>query len=173
MIDKEKADALHEFYKSIRSVLKQGMPRRGAQRSFEELVYSVLGKEAWRPTHITRQALKEYVEGVNKKIQRAHGTHQDRLGRFERTLFILEGDEMSFDQWWNFFLYHDKTILMTRSEHGSGKIPSESDLIETPSFEKGMFENAGFSVRIRKGTEGVWMKEQYSLSVNNQLGNVG
>ena len=169
MMTQKDDNALHEFYKTMRVLLAHGIPKRGAQRSFEELVYSVLGKKAWRPTHITKQALKEYIEGTNKKIQRAHGTYRDRLGRFERTLKILEGDLMSYEEWWSFFLYHDKTVLMTRAEHGSGELPSEDDLIETPDDSMGMFETSGFSARIRKRVEEVWMKEQYDIIFENTL----
>lgn len=160
-IAKSQKKALHEAYKSFRSLLGSGFPRRGVQRSFEELVYSVIGKESWRPTHITQQALKEYVEETNKKIQRAHGTYRDRMDRFDRTLALLEGEEKEFNAWWEFFMYHDKTVLMTRKEHGSGKNPLESDLVPTPDLSLGYFENSGFNVKIRKKIEAVWMKEKY------------
>ena len=169
MMTQKDGYALHEFYKTMRSLLDRGIPKRGAQRSFEELVYSIIGKNAWRPTHITKQALKEYVEGTNKKIQRAHGVYRDRLGRFERTLEILEGKPMSYEEWWSFFLYHDRTILMTRAEHGSGELPSEDDLIETPHDSMGMFETSGFSARIRKRVEEVWMKERYDITFKMTL----
>ncbi len=159
--DSKTRKALDDFYHSMRLLLKQGIPRRGAQRSFEELLYSVIGKEAWRPTHITKQALKEYVEGTNKKIQRSHGTYGDRLDRFDRTLTLLEGDIMPFEKWWEFFLYHDKTVLMTREEHGSGTKPTKEQLIQTPAMIDGYFENSGFNARIRKKVELVWMEEKY------------
>jgi len=160
-IDKNTQDSLHDFYLGMRSLVKSGIPRRGAQRSFEELVYSVIGKEAWRPTHITHQALKEYVEGTNKKIQRSHGSFEDRLERFDRTLELLEGPERSFEEWWDFFMYHDTTVLMTRREHGLGENPSASNMVKTPSFNLGYFQNAGFNARIRKRVEEVWMQQKY------------
>ncbi len=154
-------ESLHTFYLGMRQLSQQGIPRRGIQRSFEELLYSVIGRDAWRPTHITKLALKEYVEDINRKIQRAHGAYEDRLDRFDRTLKILEGPELSFDKWWKFFLHHDKTVLMTRSEHGSGGKPAPEDLVELPPFEEGLFENSGFNARIRKTVELRWMKDQH------------
>ena len=74
---------------------------------------------------------------------------------------LLEGEESNFDAWWEFFIKHDKTILITRKEHGTGKKFVEKELVKLPKWQKGMFENSGFSVRLRKKTEGVWLNTQY------------
>jgi len=142
-------------------MLKAGVPRRGVQKSFEELVYSVVGKDSWRPTHISKSAIREYVEGSSRNLQRAHGVVGDRLDRYTRTMQLLEGDELDFETWWEYFILHDKTVLITRKEHGSGIKFNEKDLIELPTWTEGLFENSGFSVRIRKKTEGVWLNKQY------------
>jgi hypothetical protein len=142
-------------------MLKAGVPKRGVQKSFEELVYSIVDKDSWRPTHISVGGINAYAEGNRRNLQRAHGVLSDRLGRYERTMKILEGDPVSFDVWWDFFIKHDKTVLITRKEHSTGKIFVESDLIQLPEWDNGMFENSGFSVRIRKKTEGVWLLEQH------------
>jgi len=165
-INQEAQETLQEFYLTMRKMSKAGFPRRGIQRSFEEMIYSFMGKNAWKPTHITRDALKEYVTGINTKIQRAHGAYKDRMDRFDRTLCILEGEEMCFEDWWKFFTYHDKTVLMTRKEHGSGEKPTSVNLIKIPA-DRGLFESSGFTARIRKTVELSWMKEQiekYSIS---------
>jgi hypothetical protein len=133
------------------------------QKSFEELVYSIVGKDSWRPTHVSPAAVKEYVEGSSRNIQRAHGVLGDRLDRYNRTMLLLMGEERDFDTWWRFFNQHDKTVLITRKEHGSGKKFTEDELIPLPVWNRGMFENSGFSVRLRKKTEGVWLNEQYKL----------
>ena len=152
---------LHEHYHTMRKMLKSGFPRRGVQKSFEELVYSVIGKDSWRPTHITRSALSECVTGSTRNIQRAHGILSDRMDRMDRTMIVLAGETKTFDEWWSFFTHHDKTILVTRREHNSGQNFKKSDLIELPSWEEDMFYNSGFSVKIRKKTEGVWLSEQH------------
>ena len=151
---------LHEFYLTCRKMLKSGIPRRGVQRGFEELVYSIVGKDSWRPTHVSVEALRACVSGDRRAVQRAHGVLKDRKDRFDRTLDLLEGPEQPFDVWWPEFLHHDKTVLITRSEHGSGKKFRKSDLIPTPAWSEGMFENSGFSVKIRKRVELVWMRER-------------
>ena len=153
-------DVLHEFYLMCRKMLRSGIPRRGVQRGFEELIYSVVGKDSWRPTHVSVEALRACVNGDRRSVQRAHGVLSDRKDRFDRTLDLLEGKEKSFEEWWPEFLHHDKTILITRSEHGSGKKFQKHDLIPTPDWNEGMFENSGFNVRIRKSVELVWMREK-------------
>ena len=152
---------LHEHYLNLRKMLEAGVPRRGVQKSFEELVYSVVGKNSWRPTHISPEAIREYSEGSSRNLQRAHGVLGDRLDRYTRTMQLLEGDELDFKTWWEYFISHDKTVLITRKEHGRGTKFSEKDLITLPEWVEGMFENSGFSVRIRKKTEGTWLNEQY------------
>jgi hypothetical protein len=154
---------LHDHYINLRKMLAADVPKRGVQKSFEELVYSIVGKDSWRPTHVSPAAVKEYVEGSSRNIQRAHGVLGDRLDRYNRTMLLLMGEERDFDTWWRFFNQHDKTVLITRKEHGSGKKFTEDELIPLPVWNRGMFENSGFSVRLRKKTEGVWLNEQYKL----------
>ena len=154
---------LHDHYLNLRKMLNEGIPKRGVQKSFEELVYAIVGKNSWRPTHVSPAAIREYVEGTSRNIQRAHGVYDNRLDRYQRTMLLLEGDEKSFDEWWSFFNKHDKTVLITRAEHGSGKTFLEEELVKLPSWSKGMFENSGFSVRLRKKTEGIWLNDQYKL----------
>jgi hypothetical protein len=152
---------LQEHYLNLRKMLIAGVPRRGVQKSFEDLVYSIVGADSWRPTHISPKAVCEYTEGSSKNLQRAHGVLGDRLGRYERTMSLLEGNKLSFDDWWSFFSDHDKTVLITRKEHSSGRKFTEDELIRLPPWERGLFENSGFSVRIRKKTEGVWLLQEY------------
>lgn len=166
--DKTQSQLLHKHYQNIREMHRAGFPRRGVQKSFEELVYSVLGKDSWRPTHISVLALKEYCESGSKNIQRAHGVVPGRMDRIDRTMSLIEGDEKRFEDWWHFFTSHDKTILITRKEHSSGKAYGYGDLIELPAWPEGMFENSGFSVKIRKKTEGVWLHNTYSKVCQSQ-----
>jgi uncharacterized radical SAM superfamily Fe-S cluster-containing enzyme len=147
---------------SMRRKLQAGFSMRGVQKSFEELIYSVLGRESWRPTHISRQAILEYVTGRKENIQRAHGALASRLDRHERTAILLDPttDVVEFEVWWKFFLKHDKTVLITRSEHAAGKTLHKKILIELPDPSEQMFDNSGFSVRLRKKTEGVWLHKK-------------
>ena len=157
------AKLLHRHYINIREMYREGFSRRGVQKSFEEMVYSVLGKDSWRPTHISLSAIEEYCQSGGKNIQRAHGVLPDRLDRMIRTMTLIEGEEKSFDDWWSFFVEHDKTVLITRKEHSAGTEYSYEDLISLPVWSDGMFENSGFSVKLRKKTEGAWLHNTYKM----------
>ena len=162
MKDKLHQRLLHEQYRNLRKMLEAGFPKRGVQKSFEELVYSVVGKDSWRPTHISHEALNEYIEGSSRNVQRAHGVVGNRLDRYVRTMNLLETfPEMVFPAWWQYFTEHDKTVLITRKEHGSGKKFKYEELIPLPDWSDNLFENSGFSVKVRKKSEGVWLQNTY------------
>ena len=162
MKDKLHQRLLHEHYRNLRKMLEAGFPKRGVQKSFEELVYSVVGKDSWRPTHISHEALNEYIEGSSRNVQRAHGVVGNRLDRYVRTMNLLETfPEMVFSAWWQYFTEHDKTVLITRKEHGSGKKFKYEELIPLPDWSDNLFENSGFSVKVRKKSEGVWLQNTY------------
>ena len=156
-------ELLHNHYLNLRAMLQADVPPRGVQKSFEELVYSIVGRNSWRPTHISPTAVLEYVDGTSRNIQRAHGATGDRLDRYIRTMNLLQGPELDFNSWWDYFIEHDKTVLITRKEHGSGKKFIGAELIPLPDWSLGMFENSGFSVRLRKKTEGKWLHEKYRI----------
>jgi len=164
-------EELHEHYMSMRRKQTAGFTQRGVQKSFEELIYSVLGRNSWRPTHISRRAILEYLQNGKNNIQRAHGTLPNRLDRHERTAILLDPTTcpVTFEVWWRFFLEHDKTVLVTRAEHSSGSLLTKSELIDLPDPSEEMFDNAGFSVRLRKTVEGVWLRskaEELGLTQN-------
>ena len=159
-LDSQQKILLQDFYLAMRNLSKSGIPRRGLQRSFEEMVYSIMGKDAWLPSHITKNALVQYTSGNDTRLQRAHGSFSDRLDRYVRTLQIIEGEEQTFDEWWKFFIYHDKTILMTRKEHGSKKKFENIDVVSIPRDDNRYFENSGFSAKIRKSVEVLWMMSE-------------
>ena len=159
---------LHDHYLTMRKMLTAGFPRRGVQKSFEELAYSVMGKNSWRPTHISELALLECVNGSKRNIQRAHGVLSHTMDRMDRTMLLLSGEEKTFDEWWSFFTHHDKTVLITRKEHSSGKKFCRSELLMLPKWDQDMFYNSGFSVKIRKKTEGVWLKKEYDKIQKNK-----
>lgn len=151
--------ALHEHYLTMRKMHLIGLPNRCIQKSFEELIYGVMRKNSWRPTHISVTAKEEILSGNKRNVQRAHGVMNDRLDRHKRTEIILSGDEQSFDEWFNFFVENDKTVLITKKEHNEKTSFKYTDLIALPNWSEGLFENAGFSVRIRKGKECEWLRQ--------------
>lgn len=135
------------------------MPRRGVQKSFEELLYGVLGPDAWRSTHMSEGAIRAVVEswdGRAKLINRAHGVLPGSVDRHVRTAALMEGPEEGLDVWWDRFVQGDVTVLITRGEHNRS-LPL-SPLVPVPP---GLFMNAGFGAAMSLGREGVWLSGQY------------
>ena len=152
----EQKRSLQEFYLSCRHLMASGLSSEHfVKRSFEEMIAGVRLHEAWRPTHISRNAALEAIAGRRSNIQRAHGVLPGRLDRHQRTLALLRGEEKPFDEWWAFFCLHDSTVLLTKHEHANGAV---SDLIELPSPSAGMFASYGFKVKMRKTVEVAWLK---------------
>ena len=161
---------LHSHYLNMRALWRcPDMPRRGVQKGFEELLYSVLGPDSWRPTHISPAAVRALLADWPRRgslVQRAHGVLPGRVDRNVRTAGILEGPELPFEAWWGGFVRGDSTVLITREEHSGGRAMSAADLIPLPSPSEGLFVSAGFGVSLRRGREGEWLKwvaECYNL----------
>lgn len=160
MITDEQKEVLQQFYLAMRKLVKSNtIPVMCAQRSFEETICGILGPNTWRATHISPTAMVEAIHGSPRNIQRAHGVLNDRMDRFDRTVKLLTEEEKSFDDWWSFYCYHDATVLITKEEHASNRRFTEADLVELPPREQGLFENSGFSFKMRKKSELAWINE--------------
>ena len=151
----QQQEVLHQFYINARALLTAGIvPPINVQRSFDEVLGGVRGPESWRPTHVSPAAAVELPISGTKRVQRAHGVLAGRMDRYDRTLFLLRDEERPFEDWWQFWCEHDATVLITREEHGSGRIFQEDELIPVPV---GMFLNAGFAFKVRKKVEVAWL----------------
>lgn len=151
-------EALQTFYLSCRNLLNGGIiPPICVQRAFEEVVGGFTMEDTWRPTHISLSALAEAAKGCHTSIQRAHGVLDERLDRFVRTIRVLSGPEKKFEEWWDFYIDHDTTVLITREEHSLNKKFERDDLIPVPQ-DTDLFKRGGFSFRFRKKHELKWAK---------------
>lgn len=158
----ETKEKLQQFYLAVRSLLAGGaVPPWAAQRSFEEAIHGYTQHESWRPTHISREAMREALSGFASKIQRAHGMVDGRMERYDRTLTVLTGPEQEFDVWWSFWKKHDATVLITREEHGSGRKFDLEELVPLPDPARGLFVAGGFSFKMRKKSELKWIREKW------------
>jgi len=154
---------LQRLYLACRGLLQAKIAKDiRIQKSLEETMYGFLGEDSWRPTHITRTAIIEILNGSYRNVQRAHGILNDRLDRYTRTMTILNGDEKSFDEWYDFYVKNDATILITRKEHAYNVKFIEEELIKIPQ-ELDLFGSVGFSFRFRKGNELAWVKTQKNV----------
>ena len=160
--DQQTQELLQTWYATCRKVAASGkFSMNSARIGFDSIAFSALGRDVWRPTHITEDAVRVYLgAGRRNTVQRAHGALEGRLDRKERTERILLGPEMEFAEWWDFIREHDKTVLVTKNEHfRQRRVFKESDLIPLPPWSEGMFDNAGKNVRIRVRKEIAWLRK--------------
>jgi len=156
---------LHKHYLNMRNAVQAGLNGHLVQKSFEELLGAITLTDSWRPTHISRLAVKTLTDQSihyvlrTKQIRRAHGQVMGRIERYDRTIEILTGQCEPFEVWWPFFLEHDKTVLITRSEHNNKVVFDINDMIELPPWNENLFENGSKSIKIRKGAEISWLME--------------
>jgi hypothetical protein len=159
----QQRETLQNLYLQMRELLQTEIVRPiCVQRAFEEILGGVFQKNHWRSTHITDEAAEACIRGDHRMVQRAHGAFSDRLSRYERTIEILTGDELYFDEWFAFYSFHDRTVLMTRAEHGTGEVFDENTLLRIPA-NSDLFVNSGMSFKVRKKTEIPWLVEQMLL----------
>lgn len=152
--------SIQAFYDVCRLLLNEGVTTKiAAQKSFEECIHGFTKEHAWRPTHISRAAAVALVEGDTRLVQRAHGALVGRLDRAERTMKVLTGPREEIDVWWPKYRENDQTILLTKVEHNSKKMFTESELIVLPHISRGMFVASGFSFKCRKGIEVEWLRD--------------
>ena len=137
----------YEFFKLI----KNSSFSTNKKRQFIEVLFADY-ENNWEPIGITIEALKachrfNYDKISNKKhsagIERAHISN-----RAETFDIMLEKEWQSAEEWWEFYLKRNKTILSLSCENkaiGSGK------LTEWIHIDKGYFKNAriGYSYKKR------------------------
>lgn len=151
---------LQKFYVSMRSLLNSELlPAWGVQRSFEEMMNGYMGEYMWHPSHISKVALEAVANGEKKVLQRAHGVIEGKLDRYTRTTKMLR-DDLTFEEWFNFYVEHDASVILTRTEHNSNKKFAVEELISLPARPHNMFLMRGFTFSLRKNVEVVWAKQK-------------
>ena len=159
---KEIREGLHEHYLHCRKLLRAGFGVFYTTRIFENIFYdTTVFENSWRSTHISEAAIKKLLSNKGSSIsgvQRCHGLIDNRLDRLVRTRTLLEGPELPFNEWYEYYRKHDLTILLTKREHKSEKF---SKLYEIPE-ELQLFRASGFGFKKRKSVECLWMEEVLS-----------
>ena len=152
-------EGLHAHYLHCRKLLEIGFGVFYTTRIFENIFYDkTVFENSWRSTHISKAAIKKLLANKGSSIsgvQRCHGLIDNRLDRLVRTRTLLEGPELPFDEWYEYYRKHDLTILLTKREH---QTESFSRLYEIPE-KLDLFKASGFGFKKRKSVECVWMNE--------------
>jgi len=158
-IPKEIKAGLHEHYHHCRKLLQHGFGVFYTTRIFENIFYDMtVFENSWRSTHISEAAIKKLLSNNGSSIsgvQRCHGIIDNRLDRLVRTRTLLEGPEMPFSEWYEYYRKHDLTILLTKKEHKTEKF---GRLYEIP-VDLELFKASGFGFKKRKSVECVWMQK--------------
>lgn len=156
---KEIQDGLHEHYLHCRRLLQRGFGAFYTTRIFENIFYDMtVFENSWISTHISEAAIKKLLSNKGSSIsgvQRCHGLIDNRLDRLVRTRTLLEGPELPFGEWYEYYRKHDLTILLTKREHKSEKF---GKLYEIPE-DLNLFHASGFGFKKRKSVECIWMKK--------------
>jgi hypothetical protein len=156
---KEIKDGLHAHYLHCRKLLNTGFGVFYTTRIFENIFYDkTVFENSWRSTHISRAAIEQLLSNPGSSIsgvQRCHGLIDNRLDRLVRTRTLLEGPELPFEEWYQYYRKHDLTILLTKKEHSAEEF---SRLYEIPE-KLNLFQASGFGFKKRKSVECVWMRE--------------
>ena len=97
-------------------------------------------KWSWRVVGITEDAIKAIASNAYRKPPRslARDHIQPRAKTYSK---IFEGPLMPIEAWWPWVWEHDKTILMTNSEHNSREVTKVYEV----DWRLGLFQSAGLA----------------------------
>lgn len=147
-VERDKADFLYQLYLLLRRA-PATMTKDAKQRTFEA---AAVGKHHWEVVAISADALKALHDGAGQSaVRRGHPYGRD--DRFLQ-LFRPESPEVTRDELLDFYFKHDATALVTKAENDRHGAAHWSKLYPV---DAGLFPAAGYSVKIRIGTEKVWI----------------
>lgn len=120
--DQELRKALHSIYAAQFDALLK-YPNVFTRADATRMLTGLMGSRpwSWRVIGITRDALDAFAENDFKrpagKIQRGH---RDDRASTARALFFERTLPMPLDEFFDFFLKRDQTVLMTKNENKQG-----------------------------------------------------
>ena len=95
----------------------------------------------WQVVGITENALSIFARHGYRKVSKMGINRSHKVDRHKTYTIMLTGPLMTCDEWWQFFIDNDKTILATSSENLSGNMSKIYDI--DPSL--GLFKSSGFA----------------------------
>lgn len=146
-----------DFYHDFLLIRKMRVPINKRYRILSELLGCY--ENAWRVTGVTYNALKVFSD-LHFRRESGMGINRSHIvDRKSTYVTMLEGPLMECDEWWNFYLDNDKTILATSAENMSNGFSEIFDVDST----LGLFKPQGFAWR-HKDPEINFLKETYELT---------
>lgn len=142
-----------DFYHDFLLIRKMRAPTSKRYRMLGELF--AVNPNAWRVVGITENALQVFAEHGFKRASRMGINRSHMVDRIKTYTTMLEGPLMECDEWWQFYVDTDKTILATSTENmGKGEWSKIYDI--DPAL--GLFKSQGFAWK-HKDPEITFLKE--------------
>lgn len=128
-----------DYYADFMAIRGMRSPTNRRVRMLTELLGSYA--DNWIVTGVTVEALKVFEQHDFRRVSRMGINRSHLVDRHKTYTQMIDGPEMTADEWWKFYRENDKTILATSSENMSNAF-SDVHSIDT---ELGLFRTSGFT----------------------------
>jgi len=129
-----------DFYHDFLLIRQMRAPTRKRYRMLGELF--AVNPNAWQVVGITEDALAVFAKHDFKRVSRMGINRSHLVDRVKTYTTMLEGPLMECDEWWNFYVENDKTILATSTENMS---KGEWSKVYAVDPKLGLFKSQGFA----------------------------
>jgi|TARA_B110000196_G_C20951111_1_gene569315 hypothetical protein len=148
-----KKELIIKFYKLL---YDEDLDIKKKYSIFTQIFYDLSGDDAWKVYWITKNALKKYSENNFRSIQGIQRAHI--VDRIQTLTKIFENKKLDDETLIITIIENDKTILMTKEEHGSGNISKKFEI----DITQNLFSAQMISYKFRIGHEGVYLRDLYT-----------
>jgi len=133
-----------DFYHDFLLIRQLRTPTSKKVRLLSELMTEY--ENTWQVIGITEEALETFAKHNFNYVSRMGINRSHKVDRCVTYTELLTGELKSCDDWWNYFVENDKTILATSSENKSNSLSRIIDI----DVSLGMFKSTGFKWRHNK-----------------------
>ena len=117
----------------------------------------------WQVIGVTEEALKTFASFDFKKVSRMGINRSHLIDRHVTFTFMLENLMTDIDEWWQYYIDRDKTILATSGENMS------NDFSKIYYFENhDLFRSSGFAWKHSK-KESSFLQSLYEQMINKDV----
>ena len=144
-----------DYYADFMAIRGMRSPTPKRVRMLTELLGGY--KDNWIVTGVTKEALKVFEQHNFRKASRMGINRSHLVDRHKTYTHMIEGPEMTAEEWWQFYRDNDKTVLATSSENMTNNF-SHAYTVDT---ELGLFRTRGFAWTHNKA-EAKFLEEMYN-----------
>ena len=128
-----------QYYEDFLAISKMHSPINKKVRMLTELLGSY--EDCWRVVGITKNALDVFANHNFKKVSKMGINRSHLVDRHKTYTFMLTNSFKNAEQWWDYFITNDKTILATSSENISKNLSEVYNI----DVALGLFKTKGFA----------------------------